>query len=99
MIQAHLFRHSIEAVFREFHAANPHVYEGLRDGALDLRRAGWKHFGIARLYEGLRYQRAVVTTADDFKLNNNFRALYARMLMEQEPELAGFFELRQRTAA
>ncbi len=99
MIQRHLFRSSIQYRFSLFHAENPHVYAQLRDGALELRRAGWKHFGIARLYEGLRYQQAVVTTSDDFKLNNSFRALYARLLMEREPELQGFFETRHRSAA
>ncbi len=99
MRQAHLFRSNIEDAFREFHAENPHVYRLLRDGALELRLAGWKHFGIAALYEGLRYQRALETTTDDFKLNNDFRALYARLLMEQEPELHGLFETRHRSAA
>jgi len=99
MRQFHLFRSSIGDAFRVFHAENPHVYAELRAGALRLHHAGWKHFGIARLYEGLRYQRALETTAKDWKLDNNFRALYARLLMEQEPELEGFFELRQRTAA
>lgn len=31
---------------------------------------------------------------DEYKLNNDYRAFYARLLMANEPELAGFFETR-----
>ncbi len=30
----------------------------------------------------------------EFRLNNDYRALYARQLMDNEPELDGFFETR-----
>ena len=33
--------------------------------------------------------------AGAFKLNNNFTAHYARLLMAQEPDLEGFFETRE----
>ena len=99
MLQAHLFQPSIEAAFLEFHAENPDVYRELRTLAHSLKAAGRSHYGIKALYEVVRFHRALQTTDDHFKLNNNFTALYARMLMEQEPDLVGFFELRQRTAA
>ncbi len=99
MTQAPLFRPTILARFHTFHADNPHIYGLLRNGARRLRTAGWEHYGIAALWEGLRYESAVHTTGDDFKLNNSYRALYARMLMENEPELRGFFSTRTRSAA
>jgi len=46
-----------------------------------------------------RYELALNTNApvSTFKLNNNYTACYARLLMERNPEdLAGFFELRDR---
>ena len=99
MRQADLFGPTIERRFRAFHEANPHVYQCLLRGARKLRRAGWEHYGIAALYEGLRYEAALRTAGDDWKLNNDFRCCYARMLMEREPELAGFFSTRARRAA
>lgn len=89
---------SHEERFWLFHRANPHVYEALRESALRLKRGGWEHYGIARLVEGLRYQRSFQTTSDDYKINNNHRAFYARLLMEREPALAGFFETREQKA-
>lgn len=84
--------------FRAFHEANPEVYEELRDLALGLRRRGRTRYGIASLFEVLRWQRALKTQGDVFKLNNNYRAFYARLLMEREPDLAGFFETREQTS-
>ena len=81
--------------FEEFHRDNPHVYRELRQLALDLVELGHERIGIGMLFEVLRWKRALRTTDDDFKLNNNYRARYARLLMEMEPRLAGKFEIRQ----
>ena len=89
---------SIEEQFRAFHAANPHIYRLLRALALDYKRSGQSHCGIKMLYEVLRYRSGVYTTGEPYKLNNNFTSLYARMLMDREPELRGFFEIRERRA-
>lgn len=89
----------IARTFAQFHRSNPHVYEGLCRLALKVKRAGHQHYGIKALFEVLRYEYALTTISDDgLKLNNNYTALYARMLMKQEPELDGFFYLRERIA-
>ena len=83
--------------FAQFDRENPSVYDGLRRLALQVRRTGRQHYGIKALFEVLRYEYALTTFSDDgLKLNNNYTALYARKLMECEPELQGFFYLRQR---
>lgn len=84
--------------FERFHERNPQVYAALRQMALELRRRGHRQYGIKALFEVLRFNSAMQTHGDTFKLNNNYTALYARLLMDQEPELDGFFELRRRTA-
>lgn len=90
---------TLEERFERFHAANPHVYGTLKAMALSLRNSGQRRWGIAALYEILRFQSAFRTNGDGFKLNNDYRALYARLLMKQEPELEGFFETRRRRNA
>jgi hypothetical protein len=64
--------------------------------ALRLLSRGWKHFGIAAIWEAMRYDAAVLVgpSLDGFKLNNNHRAYLAREIMAAEPRLAGFFETR-----
>lgn len=88
----------IERAFCTFHRTNPHVYLELERLALDLWRL--RHpvrIGIKMLWETMRYNMALRTeTTDGFKLNNNFHALYARLLIQQQPELGGVIELRER---
>ena len=82
--------------FEQFHKANPHVYDALRKMALTLKQKGHKRIGIAMLFEQLRWQYYMRTNdVTGFKLNNNYRANYARALMQQESELADFFTTRE----
>lgn len=89
---------TIQERFEAFHRANPHVYRALRSLALGYKRAGAQRGGMKMLFEVLRYRSALQTRGEPYKLNNVYTALYARMLMEKEPELAGFFETRERRA-
>lgn len=79
--------------FQEFHRDNPHVYDRLREMALKLKRVGHHRYGVKGLFEVIRWHHAMATT-EPFKLNNNYTAFYARMLMNEEPALREFFELR-----
>lgn len=81
--------------FLKYHEDNPHIYEALRDSALRLRRAGWRQYGMKGVFEHLRFRSDVSAVASAWKLNNDFTSRYARLLMEQEPELDGFFKLRR----
>lgn len=86
--------------FEAWHALNPHVYVELRRLALDMVRRGSTRLSISMLTEVLRWS-ALQTRPDaqGYKINNDFRALFARMLSDNEPELAGRFELRARRSA
>lgn len=92
---------SIQAQFEEFHAANPWVYNVLRKLALDLVAHGRRRIGIGMLFEVMRWHHhlSTVDPDSDFKLNNNYRSRYARLLMAQEPELVDVFEIRGLRAA
>ena len=88
--------------FETFHARNPWVYEALVKLARDLRqRDGHRLIGIGMLFEVLRWQYWMSTQDPNssFKLNNNYRSRYARMIMDCEPDLADAFELRELKSA
>ncbi len=89
-------RETIRDAFLEFHQRHPEVLEQLRTRALRAKRKGYQP-GIAALFEVLRWGHGMArkSGSDEFKLNNNFKAHYARLLMQTTPELSGFFELRQ----
>jgi len=87
---------SIKERFESFHELNPHVYDALLELAFQARGAGRKQYGIASLFEVLRWSYLMQTQGDEFKLNNDYRAHYARLLMKQEPVLEDFFETREK---
>lgn len=57
-----------------------------------------RRLSINLLFERLRWYTEIETQGDPFKVNNTFRAWYARLLMRQEPALAGVFETRRSDA-
>lgn len=85
----------VKARFECFHSSNPHVYSALVALARRLCSMGHTRISARGIYETLRTARALQTSGDDFKLNNNFTALYARLIDEQEPDLRGLFEFRE----
>lgn len=86
----------IERAFLAFHEANPEVYATLARLAREAVAAGRTRIGMKMLWEVLRWEMFIKTTDGDseFKLCNNYHALYARVLMDQEPDLVGLFEIR-----
>lgn len=89
---------TIREQFEEFAEANPQVLVALLDLTRELKRRGHERYSMKGLFEVLRHRHALKTTADDFKLNNNYTAHYARLIMDQYPEFEGFFALRGRGA-
>lgn len=87
-----------EAAFQAFHAENPHVYAALVELARAAKEKGAAEIGIGMLWEVLRWRLFFETTDANFKLNNNHRSRYARLIMAQEPDLAGIFEVRELTS-
>lgn len=66
-----------------------------------LRSRGFTRYGIGAIAESIRFDAslAVGTDEDGFKVNNNYRSRLARKVMDENPDLAGFFETRQLQAA
>lgn len=87
---------SITRRFQEFHAHNPRVYEMLVMLARQAKQQGRVRIGIKMLWEVVRWNLSRDLPYDEtFKLPNDFHSRYARLIMEQEPDLAGIFELRE----
>lgn len=86
--------------FKAFHYANPWVMDRLIEMALRLRARGIQHYGIAALYEVLRFDWTLQTDdpTSTLKLNNDYKPFYAREIMRRHPELDGFFATRRSQA-
>lgn len=90
---------SIADRFWAFHDKSPEVYSTLVALARQwVARTGRRRLGIATLFERTRWELAVSTSDPDFKLNNSYRAYYARLIMVRESDLAELFETRKSKA-
>ena len=82
--------------FEQFHADNPEIYQQLVAKARFVKSKGLK-CSIYLLIERVRWFFMYETQGElarDFKINNNFSPFYARKIMEENPDLAGMFEIR-----
>jgi len=76
-----------------FHRLNPAVYRYAVTVSRYTKRRGLTHYGIGAVWEIMRF-KYLETHGDIYKLNNNYRAWYARQIMAREPDLVGFFVTR-----
>jgi hypothetical protein len=97
--QANTLPTTLAERFARFHADSPQVYDTLCTLARQwVTVTGRRRLGIATLYERARWELAISTSDPDFKLNNSYRAYYARLIMVQETDLRGLFEIRKSEA-
>lgn len=82
----------------EFHLEHPEVFEAyVRFSDEWLRARPGQRCGMAMLRERLRWEHAIGNLGGgDWKLNNNYTPLYARLLMARVERFDGLFELRRR---
>ena len=84
--------------FYRFHKANPQVYQALKTMAFRALNKGKTKYSIRALWEIARWEDVVECrdpNQDTVKMNDHYVPHYARLLMENEPELEGFFDLRK----
>ena len=86
---------NIQEQFEEFHAKNPHIYVKIVEYARRAKAKGYEKIGIALISEIIRYTEHVPGQPDTFSFSNDFRSRYARLIMAQEPDLAGFFKVSE----
>ena len=85
---------ALQEEFNAYHKRSPQIYQKLKTLALRLKCVGASTYGMKALFEILRYN-ALLQSDQKFKLQNNHAPYYARLLMQQEPQLAGFFYTRE----
>ena len=73
---------------------HPQILPELARIAKELQAMGRTRYSINGLFEILRWESRHTTGSHGLKMDNNFRAFASRDLMEQYPELDGFFKTR-----
>ncbi|GAA1919907.1 hypothetical protein [Streptantibioticus ferralitis] len=85
---------TIQQQFEEFHRLNPWVLKALESLTADYLARGARRVGIGMLFEVLRWRYTTATEGDEFRLNNNFRSRYVRLIVERHPQWQSAFEVR-----
>ncbi len=81
--------------FDEFHTLNPSVYTLFKKFAFEAIKAGRKRLSTKLIVERMRWEAYVDTAqTDEFKINNNHTAYYARLFMSDYPAYKDFFVTR-----
>ena len=86
---------SLKRQWWEWHKKNPKVFELFCTYTYELINAGHTHYSAKGIWERIRWHTHGDTKGDDFKLQNNHTAYYARYFMHLYPEHKGFFRTRE----
>lgn len=80
--------------FKTFHLENPDVYKMFKQYALKIKATGRSKYSAWTIINVIRWEHDVRSTGDVFKINNDYIALYARLLIYHDGTFEEFFELR-----
>lgn len=83
----------------DFIDKNPLAWELFEWFAFEKIRAGCKHCGSKAIFERIRWQTSLTQKeGEEFKINNNYSSIFARLFVEKYPAYSGFFSMRSRSA-
>lgn len=78
-----------------WHNKNPHVWKLFEKFTLMAISKGHKNLSAWLVVNRIRWETSIETQGDDFKISNDFIALYARYFMHKYPQYNGFFRTKQ----
>lgn len=90
---------TIQERFEAFHAVNPWVLTFLEGRTREWLASGRTRLGIGMLTELLRWEYGRHTTGDVFKISNDYRSRYVRLMIERNPDWAEVFVTKTLTSA
>ena len=84
----------LELQWQKCKQANPQLLPQLANLARELKTAGHVRYSMDGLFHILRWETRATTGDLGLKINNNYTAFASRDLMDEYPDLKGFFTLR-----
>jgi len=82
--------------FNQFHNDNPQVYEMFKKFTFMAIRRGHKRLSAWMIANRIRWETSIETiSVEDYKISNDYIALYARKFMSDHPEYNGFFKIKE----
>lgn len=83
-----------------FHSKHPQVWSLFVHFTQEIINRGFKNYSVNAIFERIRWECDSVggDGKSIFKLNNNYRAFYARRFHKMYPQHEGFFRTRKQTS-
>ena len=75
---------------------NEHIYHEFVNLARKMKATGRDRWSAMSIIEIIRWETGLVSRGDVFKINNTYRSGLARLAMVENPDLKGFFEIREK---
>ena len=85
--------------FNDFHEKNPEVYELFVRFTFEAIKRGHKRLSAWMIANRIRWETTIVTVNCDYKISNDYIALYSRKFMKDYPHYDGFFKTKRMTRA
>lgn len=86
----------LQVKFEEYDRKNPRVYALFKKYTKDAIRRGHQKLSGWFIVNIIRWEEGVdVKTGEEFKISNDFIALYTRKFVEEHPKHREFFTLKQ----
>jgi hypothetical protein len=70
------------------------VYKKFKELAFQMKQSGRKRYSAETIINVMRWHTDLVTTGSEFKISNDFRSMYARLLAYHHPEFEDFFSFK-----
>lgn len=80
-----------KAKWWEWHKLNPHIYKEFEYLAFQLIKSGVKKSSAWLVINQMRWNYAIQTKGDKFKISNDYIAYYTRLFQHYNPDYKNFF--------
>ena len=85
--------------YLKFNKEHPEVWDLFVFFSKEIISKGYKNYSVNAVFERIRWEKDIGGDGiNQFKLNNNYRAFYARKFMDMFPEHKEFFRTRTQTS-
>jgi hypothetical protein len=82
--------------FNQYHRDNPQVYELFKRFTFMAIKRGHNRLSAWMIANRIRWETSIETfSVDEYKISNDYIALYARMFMQDHPQYDGFFKTKE----
>jgi hypothetical protein len=80
--------------FNNFNRDNPEVYELFKRFTFQAINKGHTRLSAWMIANRIRWETQIETVNDDYKISNDYIALYSRKFMKDYPQHDGFFRIK-----